>query len=90
MRWVAVVVGGGLTIYGLSRRSLGGVALAAAGGGLIARNLLKGQAGEQPADGDWEAERENAQAPAATKGSGAVHVEKTITIEKSPADLYQF
>jgi uncharacterized membrane protein len=90
MRWVAVAVGGGLTIYGLSRRSLGGVALAAAGGGLIARNRLKGQAGEQPADGDWEAERENAQAPAATKGSGAVHVEKTITIEKSPADLYQF
>jgi uncharacterized membrane protein len=87
-RWVAVAAGGGLTIYGLSRRSLGGVALAVAGGSLLARGLLGGQGGADPADDEWETGRERRQA--AAQEAGAVHVEKTITIEKSPAELYQF
>jgi uncharacterized membrane protein len=88
LRWAAVAAGAGLAVYGLSRRSLGGVALAAAGGGLIARGLLQGQAGAEPGDDEWETGRERRQD--AAQEAGAVHVEKTITIEKSPADLYQF
>lgn len=38
-RWAAVVAGGSLVAAGLSRRSLGGAALAAAGGGLAYRGL---------------------------------------------------
>ncbi|HEX6608072.1 MAG TPA: SRPBCC family protein [Chloroflexia bacterium] len=87
-RWVAVAAGGGLTIYGLSRRSLGGVALAVAGGGLLARGLLGGQGGAESVDDEWETGRERRQA--AAQEAGAVHVEKAITIEKSPAELYQF
>src|SRR4051812_25105093 len=38
-RWLSLIGGGALALFGLSRRSLGGLALAAAGGSLIYRGI---------------------------------------------------
>ena len=49
-RWGAFLAGGSLTLFGLTRRSLPGLGLAAAGGGLIAQALLR-TSGTAPASG---------------------------------------
>src|SRR3954462_6484150 len=38
-RWVSLMAGGAMAFYGLSRRGLGGIAIALAGGSLIYRGV---------------------------------------------------
>jgi len=82
------MVGGGiLTVFGLSRRSLGGLALAAAGGSLLYRGLsghcslyqaLDINTAEQPG-------------PATSVRAGhGFKVEQSMTINRPAADLYRF
>jgi uncharacterized membrane protein len=49
-RWGASLAGGALALFGLSRRSAPGLALAAAGGALAARTLLRSRADPPPLD----------------------------------------
>lgn len=77
-RWVSVLGGGVLALYGLSRSSLLGLALAVLGGDLIYRGatghcVLYQTLGVNTA-----------------KGDGKIKVERSITIEKSPEEIYRF
>jgi uncharacterized membrane protein len=80
-RWGLAIGGAALAAYGLRRRSLGGVALAALGGSLVYRGMT-GYCQLYQALGINTAEDEG--------GLQAVEVKKAITIDKSPAELYSF
>ncbi len=76
---VACALGGGaLALYGLSRRSVGGAALAALGGALV----LRGATGHCPV---YRA----VGATSAPPGPG-IHVEETVTINRPREDLFRF
>lgn len=80
-RWLSVLSGGAMFWYGLSRRSLAGLTLAAGGGYLVYRGLT----GHCPA---YEALGVNV----ATPGLGArgVHIEKSVTINRPVAEVFEF
>lgn len=72
-RWASLIGGGALVLLGLRQRSLRGVLMTIAGGGL-AYKAATSQGGIQEAVGM----------------SQAIKVEKTVTIDKPAAELYQF
>ena len=75
-RWASIVGGGALVLSGLSQRSLRGVMLAAAGGGLL-----------------YQGAQQKSTVQQLEKAVGldqAIRVEKTVTINRSASDLYQF
>ena len=90
-RWISAVGGGALALYGLTRGTLGGAGLALAGAALLHRgysghcNLYQAigysTSGESAGRGN-----ENVSVPA---GRG-VKVEKSVTINRPPEELYQF
>lgn len=87
-RKISVAAGSALAIYGLSRKSKGGAALAAVGAGL----LYRGASGHCPA---YSAMGVNTAAPsdgeAAEKpGANGAQVIEVVTINKSPEELYTF
>jgi len=69
-RWASLIGGGALVLYGLSQRSLRGVLVAIAGGGLADR----GVSGGTPAQ--------------SAENMSNIKVEKTVTIDKSPEELF--
>lgn len=80
-RWVSAVAGGAAAVYGLSRRSLPGVLLAAAGGGLLYRAVT----GHSP----------TAAMLGITAGSRAgypkeVQVRRAVTIQRPVEEVYRF
>jgi uncharacterized membrane protein len=75
-RWLSVLGGSALALYGLSKGSLGGLALAAMGGGLACCGAT-GQ-GVLSTLGLTSAE------------SPGLQIEETVTILRSPEELYQF
>jgi uncharacterized membrane protein len=75
-RWVSLLGGGALALYGLAKGSLGGLGLAALGGTLAYR----GAAGHPTLSA-------LGLKPAA---SGGIRVEETLTIQRSPEELYRF
>jgi uncharacterized membrane protein len=80
-RWGSVISGAALAAYGLKRRSLGGAALALLGGGLVYRGVtgycqLYQTLGINTAQGGGAMQ--------------VIEVEKAITIDKSPEELYRF
>jgi uncharacterized membrane protein len=79
-RWGSVIGGAALAAYGLKRRSLGGAALALFGGGLIYRGVT-GHCQLYQALG-IDTSRDGA--------AQVIEVEKAITIDKSPEELYRF
>ncbi|MCW3096266.1 MAG: cyclase/dehydrase [Chthonomonadaceae bacterium] len=81
-RLLSVASGSVLVLYGLSRRSVGGLALAVAGGGLFYRG----------ATGHCEvySKLKISTADESSKETSGIHVEKSITIGKSPEEVYQF
>jgi uncharacterized membrane protein len=86
-RWVSTLGGGALAGYGLTRGTLGGLALAALGGSLVYRGL-SGHCMCYQALGISTAEP---QGPATSVRAGhGVKVEKAITIDKPPEELYRF
>jgi uncharacterized membrane protein len=86
-RWLSAIGGGALAVYGLSRGSLGGLALAAFGGVLVQRGLSGHCMGYQ-ALGINTADRHG---PASSVAAGhGVKVERSITVLVPRERLYQF
>ncbi|MDQ3282000.1 MAG: DUF2892 domain-containing protein [Acidobacteriota bacterium] len=86
-RWVSVIFGSALAAYGLKMRSLPGIAVAAIGGALVHRGatghcMVYDTMGVSTAE---EQER-NVSVP---YGRG-VRVEKAVTINSTPEELYSF
>jgi uncharacterized membrane protein len=78
-RWVSAIGGGALALYGLSRRSVGGTALAVAGGSLLHRGVTGhcyayGALGANTADAEHR----------------GIRVHRSVTINAPPEVLYQF
>lgn len=89
-RWASAIGGGALAIYGLTRGSLGGIALALVGGALVQRGV-SGHCGVYDAMNFSTAEgsarsSENVSVP----GDRGTKVEKSVTINRSPEELYAF
>ncbi len=92
-RLITLAAGGALALFGLSRRSWLGLALAAAGGGLIARGAMSGPQDDNDLDdfadaapaAEWETPLPPKPAP-----SDGVQVEKTVSINAPAAPLYAF
>jgi uncharacterized membrane protein len=83
-RWVSMAAGGTLALYGLARRSLGGWALALLGGSLVYRGVtgrcgLYGALGVSTSDADRSAPYKR-----------AIKVEKAVTVNRPPDELYRF
>ena len=90
-RWASAVGGGALALYGITRGSLGGIALALVGAALVQRgfsghcNLYEAM-GFSTADDASLRNSENVSVPA---GRG-IKLEKSVTINRTPEDLYRF
>jgi uncharacterized membrane protein len=86
-RWASGVMGGALAWLGLRQRSLGGLAVAALGAGLIDRAVR----GHCPFYGALNLDTAHAE-PARPEEyfARAVHVEHTVTINKSAEELFRF
>jgi uncharacterized membrane protein len=86
-RMISAVAGGVVALAGLRMRSLPGVLMAALGGGL----LYRGISGHCPA---YEAVGRNtaeSDAPSPEQYfEHGIHVEKSMTVERTPWDLYSF
>lgn len=86
-RWLSVVAGTALVAYGLTRRSLGGVATALLGGSIV----FRGVSGHCPAYGALgistaSDKRDNVSVP---YGRG-IRVEESVTVSASPERLFRF
>lgn len=77
-RWASLIGGGAMVLMGLSQRSLRGVLMAVAGGGLIYQGATKQSTIKQ------------AQQAITGSVSQAIKVEKTVTIDKPASELYHF
>jgi len=89
-RWFSVVAGTALAAYGLTRRSIAGVVVAGLGGGLVWRGatghcMVYKALGLSSAHPAGEDDR-NVSVP---YGKG-IRVEKSVTINRSPDELYRF
>ena len=81
-RLISVAGGSVLVLYGLSRRSASGLALAAAGSGL----LYRGATGHCEVYSKLKVNTTEA----GSKETTGIHVEKAVTIGKSPEEVYAF
>ncbi|MFN2513319.1 MAG: SRPBCC family protein [Pyrinomonadaceae bacterium] len=87
-RWASAIGGGALTAYGLTRRSRSGLLLSVLGAGMLYRGTT-GHCNVYEAlgvDTATNQEGENRLASVARD----VHVEQSVTINKSPAEIYSF
>lgn len=82
-RWVSSIAGGALTTLGVRRSGLLGAALAVTGGSLIWRGMTGHCATYQMLGVD-----RSSQSAAPTANN--IDVEKSVTINRSPEELYQF
>lgn len=87
-RWISGVAGGALTAFGLARRSVGGVLLAAGGAALLLRGLT-GHCNVYRALGINRAKKTTNPIVSVPHGEG-IKIEKTITINRPPEELYGF
>jgi uncharacterized membrane protein len=85
-RWLSLIGGGVLGIFGLTRGTLPGFGLAALGGALIYRGL----SGHCPAYGSLGIDTaDHSQAASIPAGQG-VKLTRAVTINRSPEDLFRF
>ena len=75
-RWASLIGGGALVLMGLRERSLRGALMAVAGGGLVYQGVTQQSTIEQ--------------AQEALGINQSIKVEKTVIINKSPEELYDF
>src|SRR5918912_1288426 len=87
-RWASALAGGALAIYGLTRRTWGGAVLALVGGTLIYRGST-GHCHMYEMLGVNTAEGVDNPLVSVPAGKG-VKVEKSVTINRSPEELYRF
>lgn len=93
-RWASAIGGGALAVYGLSRvlsgGTLGGAVLALVGGALVYRGTT-GHCNMYEALGINTARAEGAGNPVVSVSpTRGIKVEKSVTIMKSPEDLFRF
>lgn len=86
-RWLSLVGGGAVALWGLSRGTLGGLGLAVLGGGLIYRGAT-GHCSVYGSLGINTAERHGAQT--AMPADAGVKVTRTITVMRPAKELYHF
>jgi uncharacterized membrane protein len=86
-RWTSTIGGGLLALYGLKRKGWGGALLALLGGGLIYRGTT-GHCNVYGALGVNTSEHKGARA--SVKHGEGVKIEKSVTVNKSPEELYSF
>ncbi|MBW3540203.1 MAG: DUF2892 domain-containing protein, partial [Planctomycetes bacterium] len=86
-RWLALVGGGGLAIYGLTTRSWGGLAASLAGG-LLAYRGWTGYCPVYRAAGINTAVHHNERR--GVKAQQGVKIERSLHIEREPQELYDF
>src|ERR1051325_8669664 len=90
-RWISALGGGALALYGLTRGSLGGVALALVGAALVQRgytghcNLYEAIGYNTSGDASLRSS-ENVSVPA----ERGTRVEKSVTINRPASELYSF
>src|SRR3712207_3690322 len=97
-RWVSVVGGAALAVYGLDRHDLGGGLLAVLGAELIRRgatgHCLLYEALNVSTAADATARGPHRDLPASraatVRASRAVKVEHTVTVKRPPEELYAF
>ena len=87
-RWLGGLAGGALALLGLSRRSPGGLLSALAGGALVYR-AVTGHCPVYEAMGIDSSGRRRGPVASVRAGAG-VKVEKSVTINRSPEDLFRF
>ncbi|MGI8995695.1 MAG: SRPBCC family protein [Pyrinomonadaceae bacterium] len=88
-RYISAIGGGALALYGLTRGSLAGVALALVGGGLLYRGVT-GHCDVYEALGVRTASGEIENPNVSVKGGRGIKVEKSVTVNKPAAELYRF
>ena len=90
-RWASAIGGGALALYGLTRGTIGGVALALAGGALLYRGV-SGHCNVYEAMGVSSAEEGGGwrNPVVSVRGGSGVKVEKSVTINRSPEELYRY
>ena len=86
-RWISAVGGGAIALLGLKRGGLGGALLAAAGGALVYRGVT-GHCHGYGALGVSTADNQPAE-PHAYFERG-IHVEESVTVNRTPWELYEF
>jgi uncharacterized membrane protein len=87
-RWLSVIAGSALAAYGLKRRSIAGLAVAAVGGALVHRGAT-GHCMVYESLGVSTAGEHQGQQVSVPYGKG-IRVEKAMTINASPERLYAF
>lgn len=87
-RWVSVIFGSALAAYGLKMRSVGGAILGAVGGALVWR----GATGRCPVYGSLgiSSAREDHDSNVSVPYGKGVRVEKAVTINAPPEQIYAF
>ena len=91
-RWVSAIGGGALALWGLTRGSLGGIAVALAGGALLYRgvsghcNLYEAMSISTAGEEGLRGSNPNVTVSA----ERGIKVEKSVTINRSPEELYRF
>jgi uncharacterized membrane protein len=88
-RWASALAGGALAIYGLTRRTWGGVVLALVGGTLIQRGS-SGHCYLFDALGVNTAGTASDNPLVSVPANRGIKVEKSVTIDRSPEELYSF
>ncbi|MFN2415578.1 MAG: SRPBCC family protein [Pyrinomonadaceae bacterium] len=88
-RWVSAIGGGALAHYGLSRGSLGGIALALVGGALVQRGV-SGHCNLYEAMNFSTAEGLRNSENVSVAGERGTKVEKSVTINRPASELYAF
>jgi uncharacterized membrane protein len=87
-RWVSGLAGSALTLLGLRQQTPGGLVMALAGGALLHRSIT-GHCYAYGALGIDTAERPQGLLASVRAGAG-VKVEKSLSINRTPAELYRF
>ena len=87
-RWGLMIGGGALLLYGLTRRSLGGIAMALLGGDLIYHSVVRNDGHLHEVFG-IETPKDRVPAMTIPHGHG-FKIERSVTIDRSPEELYQF
>jgi uncharacterized membrane protein len=82
-KWISVVAGATLAAYGLTRRSLQGLAIAGLGGALVFVGVKRG-------DGNGTTAREKGEDNVSVPYGRGVRVEKSVTINQPPEAIYAF
>ena len=94
-RLASTIGGGALAIYGLTRGSFGGIVMALVGGALIYRGAsghcdIYSATGINTAGGESAGEGESKNPVISVAADLGIKVEKSVTINKSPAELYSY